>query len=582
VSRSRRSKSIGAAIVLLVAAFVTQSGTLALADSTPVQSVGLASGPTGTTYSIAGGGSGLAGVVSPLTDPCTRYSNDISGAQWITAAPAGACASNAAVNQVTTYTTTFTLPAGYTTPGISGSFYADNVGVVAVNGHQIAAQSSGDLPANYQSPATTFSSSDPSIFNQGSNTLTFTVTDLGSVTGLDYAATATYTVPQADLAISAVSPTAPVTLYSNTDASKNTANFNFSVTNNGPSDATGVSVAASSSSPLSLGGNPANLGGITAGSSGNGSISATAPAGLTGGPISVNPITFTVSGSPTDPVSGNNSYTSPAITIDTVPDPVGTLIASPGNGSAVLSWTPPTHTGGLPLSANPYVLTVSGGPGSGVTQVPASAAQPCLGNVASVCYNVTGLTNGTTYTFDVQAQNAVGPSADTTQTAKPSNDAAATIVAPQTTQTVSTCKYATKAQPVCDNYTVPKGGGGVFALLGNVPLAPSFCGGTTCSGNGAQSLLPPVGYTDPKHPIVDTVTWDSSISPRGIFTKVYYQTDSGASFQLPWCKNPLVANPDPCLSTLIVLFNPFNPVVNFDVQARILLTSSGDPIKGHR
>ena len=42
-----------------------------------------------------------------------------------------------------------------------------------------------------------------------------------------------------------------------------------------------------------------------------------------------------------------------------------------------------------------------------------------------------------------------------------------------------------------------------------------------------------------------------------------------------------MANPDPCISTLFVLFNPFNPVVNGDVQVRILLTSSSDPAKGH-
>ncbi len=53
-------------------------------------------------------------------------------------------------------------------------------------------------------------------------------------------------------------------------------------------------------------------------------------------------------------------------------------------------------------------------------------------------------------------------------------------------------------------------------------------------------------------------------------------------FQLKFCKNPFVANPDPCISTLIVLFNPFNPVVNGDVQVRILLTSGSDAIKAHR
>ena len=148
---------------------------------------------------------------------------------------------------------------------------------------------------------------------------------------------------------------------------------------------------------------------------------------------------------------------------------------------------------------------------------------------------------------------------------------------PPVAQTLTTCKYATVAQPVCDVYTVPKGGGGVFGLTGNVPVAGNFCGGAACSGNGAETVFPAVGYADPKHPIVDTVTFDRSISPRGIFTQVFYQTKTGAPFQLKFCKNPFVANPDPCISTLIVLFNPFNPVVNGDVQVRILLTSGSDP-----
>ena len=331
---------------------------------------------------------------------------------------------------------------------------------MSLNGHQISAQPTGDVPANYQGDADRFTASDPSFFQAGTNSLVFTVTDVGSVTGLEYAATVNY---------------------------------------------------------------------------------------------------------------------------DTLPGPVGNLLGTPGNTTTVLSWAPPTDTGTLPLSATaPYVITIAGsGAGTGTTQVPPSAVQPCLGNTANVCYNVSGLTNGVTYTFTVSAQTAAGGGATST-TAKPSADSAATIVAPNVTQELSTCKYATTAQPVCDSYSVPKGGGGVFGLTGNVPVTGSFCGGTTCSGDGAQTILPPVGYTDPKHPIVDTVTWDSSISPRGIFTKVYYQTDTGAPVQLQFCRNPFVANPDPCISTLFVLFNPFNPVVNGDVQVRILLTSSSDPIKAHR
>ena len=46
-------------------------------------------------------------------------------------------------------------------------------------------------------------------------------------------------------------------------------------------------------------------------------------------------------------------------------------------------------------------------------------------------------------------------------------------------------------------YTVPKGGGGVFGLTGNVPVAGNFCGGAACSGNGAQTILPPAATPTP-------------------------------------------------------------------------------------
>ena len=264
--------------------------------------------------------------------------------------------------------------------------------------------------------------------------------------------------------------------------------------------------------------------------------------------------------------------------------PVQNLLATPGNTTAVLSWAPPSDLGSEPLSSTaPYVITVAGsGSGTGTVQVPPSAVQPCLGNAVNVCYNVSGLTNGTDYTFTVQAQTGAGLGDSATAGAKPSADSQAAIVAPQVAQTLTTCKYATVAQPVCDVYTVPKGGGGVFGLTGNVPVAGNFCGGAACNGNGADTVFPAAGYADPKHPIVDTVTFDRSVSPRGIFTQVFYQRKTGDPFQLKFCKNPFVANPDPCISTLIVLFNPFNPVVNGDVQVRILLTSGSDSRKAHR
>ncbi len=466
--RSRRSRSIGAALLLLVAGVLTQSGGLALADTPTVGalSVSFASGSAlnSTDFAVTGGTTGTAHkITTPFTGSCTRYSDNIAGASWITASAADqACGSTTGVNGVTTYTVHFKLPDRATNGSITGSYYTDNYGSVLVNGQQVSAQPTGDVPANYGNPipGTPTAIDSPASVHAGDNTLQFVVTDVGSVTGLDYAATINY---------------------------------------------------------------------------------------------------------------------------DTLAGPVQNLLATPGNTTAVLSWAPPADLGSKPLSTTfPYVITVGSGSGTSTTQVPPSAVQPCLGNTANVCYNVSGLTNGTDYTFAVQAQTGAGLGDSAATTAKPSADSQAAIVAPNVTQTLSTCKYATVAQPVCDVYTVPSGGGGVFGLTGNVPVAGNFCGGATCNGGGAETVFPPIGYADPKHPIVDTVTFDRSISPRGIFTQVFYQTKTGAPFQLKFCKNPFVANPDPCISTLIVLFNPFNPVVNGDVQVRILLTSGSDALKAHR
>lgn len=77
-------------------------------------------------------------------------------------------------------------------------------------------------------------------------------------------------------------------------------------------------------------------------------------------------------------------------------DPVGTPAGIPGNAQVTVSWAPPLDNGGNPPDS--YTVTSNAGPGCSV----AAPATSCT---------VTGLVNGTPYTFTVRAQhpNGLGP-----------------------------------------------------------------------------------------------------------------------------------------------------------------------------
>jgi uncharacterized repeat protein (TIGR01451 family) len=98
------------------------------------------------------------------------------------------------------------------------------------------------------------------------------------------------------------------------------------------------------------------------------------------------------------------------------------VVASAGNGSAILAWTPPVNNGGSPIGT----YTITANPGALTLTVPANQTGT----------NFTGLTNGTTYTFTVHATNATGnsaesaPSAAVTPIAPPGTDIAITMSSP--------------------------------------------------------------------------------------------------------------------------------------------------------
>lgn len=91
----------------------------------------------------------------------------------------------------------------------------------------------------------------------------------------------------------------------------------------------------------------------------------------------------------TGPLSAASLPATPA----TVPTAPGAPTGTAGNAQVTLSWTTPSSTGGSPITS--YTVTATPG------------AETCNTTTATTC-TVTGLTNGTAYTFTVTATNVEG------------------------------------------------------------------------------------------------------------------------------------------------------------------------------
>jgi hypothetical protein len=86
--------------------------------------------------------------------------------------------------------------------------------------------------------------------------------------------------------------------------------------------------------------------------------------------------------------------TSVVLTVKTLPGAPSGVSAAPGNGQAIVSWSPPASDGGAPITA--YTVTASPG------------GRRCTWSSGPLSCTVTGLTNGTAYTFTVTATNETG------------------------------------------------------------------------------------------------------------------------------------------------------------------------------
>ncbi len=211
--------------------------------------------------------------------------------------------------------------------------------------------------------------------------------------------------------------------------------------------------------------------------------------------------TFTVTATNavgTSAASASSAPVTPRPAVSPPGPPLG-VTASPGDGSAVVSWRAPSD-GGSPITG--YTVTASPG-GAKATTTGATTA------------TVTGLTNGTAYTFTVTATNAVGTSAASGPSdpvtpgpatrpgrpfvidVEPRDSAAEVTWTPPDTGTTGLTEYVVTASPGGATLRVPAGQ--TSAVLGGLSNGTAYT--FTVTAVNAAGAGDPSWESDPVTPV---------------------------------------------------------------------------------
>jgi Fibronectin type III domain len=262
------------------------------------------------------------------------------------------------------------------------------VNVVAVGGNTSATVSFAAPASNGGSPIIGYTviSSPPGGLDAEAGTLSMSRSITGLTNGIAYTFTVVATNAVGNSAASAASnpvvpaaaitvPGAPTAVVASAGAASATVTF-AAPSNTGGSPITGYAVQS----------NPP--GGVDA-SAGTLTIPRTITGLVNGTPYTFTVVATNIAG--TGPASAPSNVVTPA----DVPGPPTNVVATPGNGSASVTFAPPSVTGGKPIS------------GYTVTSIPSGGVDANAGSTATT-HAITGLTNGVSYQFVVVARNAVG------------------------------------------------------------------------------------------------------------------------------------------------------------------------------
>jgi hypothetical protein len=182
--------------------------------------------------------------------------------------------------------------------------------------------------------------------------------------------------------------------------------------------------------------------------------------------------------------------------------PAAPLISSAlsGKGSAVLHWKAPSSNGGSPITK--YLVTST--PGS----------KTCSSTSATTC-TVTGLTDGTKYTFEVKAKNAIGtgPASAPSAVTVPGKNGPATI-----TMTISAApkvaKLATITVSVAKTVTGKIGVSAAGSPIAGCTAISITSGKATCKWTPTSAASTPVVAT-----YRGSVTWGSASKTAVVVVK---------------------------------------------------------------